>query len=348
MHRCRALSRLPAHDGHHHHRCCCCYFLAGITGVAPLPTTSTVARMRRRIKRDGSTFAETAAVNAPLKRSRGGLPVLPIQYDNESHPSYCAHVEVRLEQPVALTTQTPPGMSLPPPKKPPPRNWEWIYGQIEDMRKDGGAPVDTLGCERLFDPAAAEHVKRFHILVALMMSSQTKDQITAAAHERLRAQLPGGLTVDSILAVPEDTLVSILYGVGFYRRKAEYLKGAAKLCKDKHNGDIPATLEGLLELPGVGPKMAYLVMGCAWNKPHTGIGVDVHVHRITNRLGWVKTKNPEETRKALEDWLPFEKYHSINYLLVGLGQTICKPVSPACDKCLCRDMCPKIGTRSKD
>jgi len=89
-----------------------------------------------------------------------------------------------------------------------------------------------------------------------------------------------------------------------------------------HSSDIPSTIEGLVSLPGVGPKMAYLCMSAAWGRDE-GIGVDVHVHRITNLWGWHKTKTPEETRITLEAWLPRDKWHDINHLLVGFGQTWC-------------------------
>lgn len=115
-----------------------------------------------------------------------------------------------------------------------------------------------------------------------------------------------------------------------------YLKQAAIILRDQHNSDIPTTLEGLMSLPGVGPKMAHLCMGAehGWNKV-TGIGVDVHVHRITNLWGWQSppTKTPEETRMALESWLPREKWKEINWLLVGFGQKVCLPVGRKCGEC---------------
>ena len=94
-----------------------------------------------------------------------------------------------------------------------------------------------------------------------------------------------------------------------------------------------------MELPGVGPKMAYLCMQHAW-KSNVGIGVDVHVHRISNRLGWVRTKKPEETRRDLEEWLPKEYWDSINLMLVGFGQTICTPMAPRCSQCKVNHLCP--------
>lgn len=111
-----------------------------------------------------------------------------------------------------------------------------------------------------------------------------------------------------------------------------YIKQAAEILRDKWNGDIPDTIEGLTSLPGVGPKMAYLCLSVAWNRTE-GIGVDVHVHRITNMWGWQKTKNPEETRLSLQSWLPKDRWREINGLLVGLGQAVCLPVGSKCGDC---------------
>lgn len=119
----------------------------------------------------------------------------------------------------------------------------------------------------------------------------------------------------------------------------KYIKKTTEILKNKYNSDIPSTAEDLCKLPGVGPKMAHLCMLTAWGKV-TGIGVDTHVHRISNRLGWVKTKTPEETRKALQDWLPQELWSEVNELLVGFGQQICLPQRPRCSTCLNRELCP--------
>ena len=111
------------------------------------------------------------------------------------------------------------------------------------------------------------------------------------------------------------------------------------MLKNEWSGDIPNTVEDLCKLPGVGPKMAHLCMKTAWGVV-TGIGVDTHVHRIANRLGWVKSKSPEDTRKELEDWLPKEHWSEVNHLLVGFGQQICQPVKPQCAACLNNTLCP--------
>ncbi|CAO3679305.1 unnamed protein product [Umbelopsis vinacea] len=174
-----------------------------------------------------------------------------------------------------------------------------------------------------------------------MLSSQTKDAITAAAMRNLQERVPGGLSLDTVIACDKDLLHECIKSVGFHTRKTDYIKDTAVILKEKFNGDIPDTIEGLISLPGVGPKMGYLTLQCAWNK-NVGIGVDVHVHRIANRLGWVNTAKgtPEDTREELEAWLPKEHWKEINPLLVGFGQVTCLPRGPRCHACPVSDLCP--------
>ncbi|UNI20628.1 DNA-(apurinic or apyrimidinic site) lyase [Purpureocillium takamizusanense] len=225
----------------------------------------------------------------------------------------------------------------------PPSDWEDIYNTVKKMRQPGGiahgAAVDTMGCERLADRNASPKDQRFHTLVALMLSSQTKDTVNAVAMQRLKTELPAhkpgapiGLSLDNMLAVDPKLLNQMIWAVGFHNNKTKYLKQAAVILRDKWDGDIPDTIEGLMSLPGVGPKMAYLCMSVAWDRTE-GIGVDVHVHRLTNLWGWNKTKSPEETRHSLQSWLPRDKWREINWLLVGFGQAVCLPVGRRCGDC---------------
>lgn len=225
---------------------------------------------------------------------------------------------------------------------PTPANWEQIYQEISVFRKNNLAPVDTVGCERLAT-STEPHVYRYEILTSLQLSSQTKDQVTAQAIENLK-QLPAGLTIQSLLDTSDAQLDACISKVGFHNRKTIYIKKTAQICKDDYGFDIPDTLEGLMALPGIGPKMAHLIMQCAWMKT-VGIGVDTHVHRISNRLGWVKSKNAESTRKELEGWLPKAYWRDVNSMLVGFGQTLCAPLRPDCINCPVSPLCPKIGTK---
>lgn len=182
-----------------------------------------------------------------------------------------------------------------------------------------------------------------------MLSSQTKDTTNAIAIRRLQTELPPpGLTLENILEVDPVRLNEMIYVVGFHNNKTRYIKATALILKEKFANDIPDTIEGLISLPGVGPKMAYLCLSSAWGRTE-GIGVDVHVHRITNLWRWHKTKTPEETRAALEVWLPREKWHEINHLLVGFGQTICLPVGRKCGDCTLKsqNLCPSALVERK-
>ncbi|XP_049325155.1 endonuclease III-like protein 1 isoform X2 [Astyanax mexicanus] len=225
-----------------------------------------------------------------------------------------------------------------------PPDWRRQLSFIREMRSGRDAPVDYMGADKCYDSQASPEVVRYQVLVSLMLSSQTKDQVTSAAMTRLRKH---GLSIESILRTDDDRLGKLIYPVGFWKTKVKYIKKATEMIQQEFGGDIPNTVEGLVRLPGVGPKMAHLAMAIAWNQV-SGIGVDTHVHRISNRLGWTrsKTKNPEETRKALEDWLPRDLWQEINLLLVGFGQQVCLPVGPLCSTCLNQHSCPSAHLTS--
>ncbi|KAI4110305.1 MAG: hypothetical protein LQ339_001472 [Xanthoria mediterranea] len=229
----------------------------------------------------------------------------------------------------------------------PPSHWEETYALVQEMRKKVLAPVDTMGCESLAEETRSPRDQRFQTLIALMLSSQTRDTTTALAITRLQTSLPPphGFTLEGILAVDPSTLNALIHPVGFHNNKTRYIKATAAILASDFGSDIPDSVAGLISLPGVGPKMAYLCMSAAWGRDE-GIGVDVHVHRITNLWGWHRTAGPEETRKALQAWLPRDKWHEINGLLVGFGQTVCLPVGRKCGECLLgtRGLCPGAVT----
>ncbi|CAD6905676.1 unnamed protein product [Tilletia controversa] len=238
---------------------------------------------------------------------------------------------------------------------PAPARWQETYSLLLEQRRRIVAPVDTMGCEEAGDEGRRGDTwrkeeeekaggeddegrarrKRFTTLVSLMLSSQTKDPVTAAAVTNLQRQLPGGLSIDSLIAASDDEVSSAINKVGFWRRKTGYIKSAARILKADFNGDVPRDVDDICSLPGVGPKMAYLLLQSAWNI-NEGIGVDVHVHRISNRLGWHNppTKEAEQTRLNLQSWLPKVLHTEINRVLVGFGQVVCLPVSPRCDLCI--------------
>ena len=179
----------------------------------------------------------------------------------------------------------------------------------------------------------------FQVLIATLLSARTQDATTLAASTRLFkvARTPrtmGRLTVARI--------EKLIYPVSFYRHKARHVKATCQLLVKRFGGRVPATMEELLTLPGVGRKTANLVLILAFNS-RQNICVDTHVHRIANRLGWVRTNTPEETEQALyrstgRRWWPL-----INLYLVTWGQNVCRPVYPRCDECQLADLCPRIG-----
>ncbi len=183
----------------------------------------------------------------------------------------------------------------------------------------------------------------FHILVSTLLSLRTKDEVTEVATERL---LQLAATPEEMLQLTEDEIISAIYPVGFYRNKAETIIRISRELVEKYESRVPDTIDELLTLKGVGRKTANLVVTLGYNKD--GICVDTHVHRISNRLGYVETKNPEETEFSLRDKLPKKYWIDFNTLMVAFGRRICRPVSPLCSKCPVSDYCDKAGvTKSR-
>jgi endonuclease-3 len=178
----------------------------------------------------------------------------------------------------------------------------------------------------------------FRVLIGCLLSLRTKDEDSFPAAERLfaKADAPAAM-----LKVPLRTIERAIYPVGFYRRKAEQVHAICRTLIDRYGGDVPGEIDELLTLPGVGRKTANLVVTRGFGRP--GICVDTHVHRITNRLGWVKTGSPNETETVLRAFLPRRHWIPINELLVRHGQEVCRPISPRCSVCTLRPDCPQRG-----
>ena len=192
-------------------------------------------------------------------------------------------------------------------------------------------------------PPAVERVERntrdpFLVLISCLLSLRTKDEVTAEASRRLFAR---ARTPQQLLSLPLDKIRRLIYPVGFYRTKAKRIHQICQHLLGRFQGKVPASLEELLTLPGVGRKTANLVMTVGFKRP--GICVDVHVHRISNRLGYVRTKTPLETEMALRKKLPRRYWIEYNTLLVGFGQALCRPVSPWCSRCPVRRYCARVG-----
>ncbi|MGV8085624.1 MAG: endonuclease III domain-containing protein [Candidatus Bilamarchaeum sp.] len=192
----------------------------------------------------------------------------------------------------------------------------------------------------VFRAEAASSDSPFKVLVFTMLSARTKDETTILALARLFSI---ATTPNDIALIPMPELEKILYGVGFYRTKARNLIALSKMILQM--AQFPTTLEELLTLPGVGRKTANIVLARVYG--NNSLGVDTHVHRISNRLGLVKTKFPLKTEAELLKIIPNQYLSSLNRTLVAFGQTVCKPTNPDCRSCPLLQICPKIGVKIK-
>jgi endonuclease III len=182
----------------------------------------------------------------------------------------------------------------------------------------------------------------FRVLISCLISLRTKDEVTGEASARLfrLATAPGRMA-----DLPTATIARAIYPAGFYRTKATTIREICRVLLERHSGKVPDTMEELLALKGVGRKTANLVLTVGFGKP--GICVDTHVHRISNRLGIVATKAPEQTEFALRQVLPPRHWIPYNDLLVTFGQNVCKPISPLCSRCPVAALCPQIGVGTR-
>lgn len=182
--------------------------------------------------------------------------------------------------------------------------------------------------------------KPFMILVSTVMSARAKDVTTMPITKRLFRRYK---TPKDFVRIPTKRLEKLIYGIGFYRQKAKRIKALSRMLIEKHGGKVPQKLEQLLELPGVGRKTANCVLVYAYRKP--AIPVDTHVHRVSNRLGMVRTKTPAETEIALMKIVPKRYWIDINELFVRHGQMVCTPLSPFCSRCPIRKYCMRVGVK---
>ena len=178
----------------------------------------------------------------------------------------------------------------------------------------------------------------FRILISCLLSLRTKDKTTSEASARLFAL---ARTPADLLTLSRRKIERSIYPVGFYRTKAKAIHAICRRLLNVYQGKVPQSIDELITLPGVGRKTANLVVTVGYQKP--GICVDIHVHRITNRWGYVKTRTPEETEQALRVRLPKRYWITFNDLLVPYGQNLCQPVSPFCSRCKLIDICDRVG-----
>lgn len=210
-----------------------------------------------------------------------------------------------------------------------------IIERIIDILKDyyksrNKTLIDKISIER--DP--------FKVLISCILSQRTKDEITEKVSSNLYNVIKNP---QDLINIDIDTLEKILHPIGFYKVKAKRLKEVTKLILEKYDGKVPDDIDELLKLPGVGRKTANIVITKGFNKK--GIAVDTHVHRISNRLGLIKTKRPEDTEFELRKIIPERNWVELNDYLVNFGKNICTPISPKCSSCPIKMYCKKVGVK---
>ncbi len=211
-----------------------------------------------------------------------------------------------------------------------PRRMSAVLTRVADHL---GRGPSTLSVTRVSESRDA-----FHVLVACLISLRTRDEVTDVAAPRLIARAP---TPRALAALSEAEIARLIRPAGFYRQKAKTLRHLGAVLEADHRGRVPDTLDGLLALKGVGRKTANLVLTLGHGRP--GICVDIHVHRISNRLGFVRTKAPDDTEQVLRARLPRRWWIPVNDLLVSFGRTVCTPLSPHCSTCPVAELCGRVG-----
>ena len=209
---------------------------------------------------------------------------------------------------------------------------------VEVLKKIGRAirSMEEPAVEKI---AEETHDDPFRVLIATLLSAQTKDAVTAEASARL---FTVAHTPKTMAALSVSRIEKLIYPVSFYRNKARHVKQACRQILDDFGGVVPDTMDELLTLAGVGRKTANLVLILS-HRSKSNICVDTHVHRISNRLGWVTTRTPEDTEHALYKVLPKRWWPDVNLYLVTWGQNVCKPVYPRCRACVVSSLCPRRG-----
>ena len=212
-----------------------------------------------------------------------------------------------------------------------------IHQAIRILRREvpqWDTPIVTLMAE--------SRQSAFHILISCILSLRTQDQTTSQACRRLFALAH---TPQKMQRLQARTIEKAIFPVGFYRVKAKNILEICRVLNEKYGGNVPDDIDALLELQGVGRKTANLVVTLGFQKP--GICVDTHVHRISNRWGYVRTKNPKETEFALRKKLPRRYWIEYNDLLVSFGQHLCRPISPLCSRCPVSRYCDRVGVKQR-
>jgi len=215
----------------------------------------------------------------------------------------------------------------------PPRNekeWDDVFALIDGVLEKTILPSVSV--------IALDGGNPFKILISTIISLRTRDEVTLTSSKKLFKK---AVTPEEMVQLPQKKIEDLIYPAGFYKTKAKNILQICQMLLDKWEGTVPNQKRALMTLPGVGTKTANLTLGLGFGID--AICVDIHVHRIANRLGWIKTPTPEKSEIALEKILPRKMWIPINEMMVHFGQQICKPVSPFCSRCPTVKNCPKIG-----
>jgi len=209
---------------------------------------------------------------------------------------------------------------------------ELIHRTLKEHNRE--LPSVSAIAEDLRDP--------YRVLISTIISLRTKDEVTLAASRRLFAEAD---TPERMMQLSEDALAQLIYPAGFYKTKAQRILQISRILLEEYDGKVPDSRDALLNLPGVGRKTANLTLNLGFGID--AVCVDTHVHRISNRLGWVTAKTPDETELQLEKVLPKDLWIPVNEMLVAFGQIICTPQSPRCSQCPLDADCPHIGVNRR-
>lgn len=210
--------------------------------------------------------------------------------------------------------------------------WDAMFDRMRNAVVQAGGDLPSVS------QIAREKQDPYRVLISTLLSLRTKDQVTLEASRRLFALAD---TPQAMVRLSQKEIEQAIFPAGFYQRKAQQILSISHLLIDRYGGAVPADQKALMDLPGVGIKTANLTLNLGFGI--NALCVDCHVHQIANRMGWVKTKSPEETEKALQSVMPPKHWIPMNELLVSFGQLVCTPVSPKCSLCPEADHCPKIG-----
>jgi endonuclease III len=211
-------------------------------------------------------------------------------------------------------------------------DWDSVFAAIMNSLSKEQQPLPSVST------IALDNNDPFRVLIATLISLRTKDEVTMAASRRL---FEIASTPSEMIKIDVKSIEEAIYPAGFYHVKAKNIQKISKILLDKFGSQVPADRESLLSLPGVGVKTANLTLNLGFGID--AICVDTHVHRISNRLGWIRTSTPEESEKALQKIMPRRFWIPLNELLVSFGQQTCKPISPHCSRCKLEKTCPRIG-----